>query len=54
MDRSVAPALLMIIAGIWLTLQTLAGDLPRRLLSLALWEDDTDDTEGAAHESRRA
>lgn len=32
---STAAALLLIIAGVWLLLQTLGGDLTGRLLSLA-------------------
>jgi hypothetical protein len=32
---SVASAALLIIAGVWLLLQTVAGDLPGRLLSWA-------------------
>jgi len=40
MDRSIAPGLLMLIAGVWLLLQTVAGDLPRRLLSLTARSDD--------------
>lgn len=30
-----APAILLVIVGVWLVLQTVVGDLPRRLLSWA-------------------
>lgn len=35
MNGNVASGTLLVLVGVWLLLQTLAGDLPRRLLSLA-------------------
>jgi hypothetical protein len=35
MRGTVASGTLLLIVGVWLLLQTVAGDLPRRLLSLA-------------------
>lgn len=40
MKTSVPSALLIILAGIWLLLQTVGGDLPRRLLTLSRFSDD--------------
>lgn len=33
-NGNVASGLLLVLLGVWLLLQTVAGDLPRRLLSL--------------------
>lgn len=35
MNGNVASGTLLVVVGVWLLLQTIAGDLPRRLLTLA-------------------